>query len=100
MTCMTVSPSLSWPRTPIWKSFRRAHAAGNEEKAARDLEQGLRYLKDAVLESRRLVNGLRTLALDDLGLAGALEEAVAEEKAAGWVGGRRLCAQYRGTPVR
>ena len=67
------------------ESFRRAHASGKEEKAGRDLDQGLRYLKEAVLESRRLVNGLRTLALDDLGLAGALEEAVAEEKQrAGW----------------
>ena len=67
------------------EGFRRAHAAGNEAKAERDLEQGLRYLKEAVTESRRLVNGLRTLALDDLGLAGALEEAVAEEKErAGW----------------
>jgi len=67
------------------ESFHRAHRLGNEEKAERDLSQGLRYLKEAVMESRRLVNGLRTLALDDLGLAGALEEAVAEEKArAGW----------------
>ena len=67
------------------EGFRRAHAAGKEEKAARDLDQGLRYLQEAVTESRRLVNGLRTLALDDLGLAGALEEAVADEKGrAGW----------------
>ena len=67
------------------EGFRRAHAAGNSDKADRDLEQGLRYLKEAVTESRRLVNGLRTLALDDLGLAGALEEAVADEKErAGW----------------
>ena len=67
------------------ESFHRAHRLGNEEKAERDLNQSLRYLKEAVMESRRLVNGLRTLALDDLGLAGALEEAVAEEKArAGW----------------
>ena len=67
------------------ESFHRAHRLGNEEKAERDLDQSLRYLKEAVMESRRLVNGLRTLALDDLGLAGALEEAVAEEKArAGW----------------
>ncbi len=67
------------------ESFRRAHSAGNEDKAGRELEQGLRYLKEAVVESRRLVNGLRSLALDDLGLAGALEQLVAEEKArAGW----------------
>jgi PAS domain S-box-containing protein len=67
------------------EAFRRAHAAGKEERAARELEQGLRYLKEAVVESRRLVNGLRSLALDDLGLAGALEQLLAEEKTrAGW----------------
>ena len=67
------------------EGFRSAHASGKEEKARCDLDQGLRYLKEAVIESRRLVNGLRTLALDDLGLAGALEEAVADEKGrAGW----------------
>jgi Signal transduction histidine kinase len=63
------------------ESFRRAHAQGKADKAERDLDQGLRYLKEAVVESRRLVNGLRSLALDDLGLAGALEQLVAEEKA-------------------
>ena len=67
------------------ESFRHAHLLGKQEKAERDLDQGLRYLKEAVVESRRLVNGLRTLALDDLGLAGALEEAVSEEKSrANW----------------
>lgn len=67
------------------ESFRSAHRQGKQEKAARDLDQGLRYLREAVLESRRLVNGLRTLALDDLGLAGALEEVLSEEKSrAGW----------------
>lgn len=67
------------------EAFRRARDSGKEERAERELEQGLRYLHEAVLESRRLVNGLRTLALDDLGIAGALEQLLAEEKArAGW----------------
>jgi signal transduction histidine kinase len=67
------------------ESFRRAHEAGREEKAQRELGKGMSYLKEAVIESRRLVNGLRTLALDDLGLAGALEQLVADEKTrAGW----------------
>ncbi len=67
------------------ESFHRAHEAGREEKAQRELGKGMSYLKEAVVESRRLVNGLRTLALDDLGLAGALEQLVADEKArAGW----------------
>jgi PAS domain S-box-containing protein len=68
------------------EAFRRAHEAGKEERANRELDQGLRYLKEAVVESRRMVNGLRSLALDDLGLAGALEQLVTEEKArADWV---------------
>jgi len=66
-------------------TFRRAHGEGNTEKAERELKQGLKYLQDAVIESRRMINGLRSLALDDLGLAGALDQMVAEEKArAGW----------------
>ena len=67
------------------EAFRYAREAGKNEKANHELDQGLLYLKEAVTESRRLVNGLRTLALDDLGLAGALEQLVAEEKLrAGW----------------
>jgi signal transduction histidine kinase len=67
------------------ETARRAYASEQREKASREMEQGLRYLKEAVLESRRLVNGLRMLALDDLGLAGALEQMVAEEKKrTGW----------------
>jgi signal transduction histidine kinase len=67
------------------EAFKRAQQTGNQEKAERELNQGLGYLKEAVVESRRLVNGLRLLALDDLGLAGALEQLVSEEKErAGW----------------
>lgn len=63
-----------------FESFLRAHQAGNEERANQAMEHGLRYLKEAVTEARRLVNGLRALALDDLGLAGALEQLLLEEK--------------------
>ncbi|HLV79541.1 MAG TPA: PAS domain S-box protein [Chthonomonadaceae bacterium] len=67
------------------EAFKRAHQAKNEDKAEREMEQGLRYLKEAVVESRRLVNGLRSLVLDDLGLAGAVEQLLADEKErAGW----------------
>jgi signal transduction histidine kinase len=67
------------------EAFKRAQQTGNQERAERELNQGLAYLKEAVVESRRLVNGLRLLALDDLGLAGALEQLVSEEKErAGW----------------
>lgn len=61
-------------------SFQSARVKGNTERADRAFENGLHYLHEAVMESRRLVNGLRALALDDLGLAGALEQLVDEEK--------------------
>ncbi len=65
--------------------FRAAWNNQEDERARRELDKGLRYLNDAVVESRRLVNGLRSLALDDLGLAGALEQLSSEEKQrAGW----------------
>jgi len=63
-----------------FESFRTARRKGNEARADRALEQGMHLLKEAVTESRRLVNGLRALALDDLGLVGALEQLVEEEK--------------------
>jgi signal transduction histidine kinase len=67
------------------EAYRRARDAGRAERAAEHFDAGLRYLKEAVVESRRLVNGLRALALDDLGLAGAVEQMVNEEKErAGW----------------
>src|SRR5207248_1955468 len=40
------------------ESFKRAYETGNRERAEREMDQGLRYLKEAVVESRRLVNGL------------------------------------------
>lgn len=67
------------------EAFRYAQDDGKTEKAGRELEQGLKYLKQAAIESRRLINGLRCLALDDLGLVGALEQLLDEEKVhAGW----------------
>ncbi len=62
------------------EGFQKAHKKGNVEKADRDLAHGLKYLKEAVIESRRMVNGLRPLALDDLGLVGAVEQLVVEKK--------------------
>ena len=64
---------------------RQAQEDGNKEKFAEMMAQGMRYLGDAVVESRRLVSGLRLLALDDIGLAGAVHQLCNEEKArAGW----------------
>lgn len=67
------------------ETFRHAQEAKDDAKAGRELEHGLRYLKEAIVESRRLVNGLRTLALDNMTLAGALEQLLNDEKVrAGW----------------
>ena len=63
-----------------FEAFKRANETGNAERAARQADQGLTYLKQAVVESRRMINNLRLLVLDDLGLTGALEQLVAEEK--------------------
>jgi signal transduction histidine kinase len=66
-------------------AFQRAYAQAGNNSEDEDLTLGLKYLQDAVVESRRLVNGLRLLALDDMGLAGALAQLVQEEKVrAGW----------------
>jgi len=45
-----------------------------------ELEMGMKYLHEAVIEARRLVNGLRALALDELGLVGSLEQLLVEEQ--------------------
>jgi PAS domain S-box-containing protein len=45
-----------------------------------DLQKALKYLHEAVIEARRMVNGLRSLALDELGLVGALEQLLQEER--------------------
>lgn len=66
-------------------AFQRTYQPTGLTEGDDDLTLGLKYLKDAVVESRRLVNGLRSLALDDMGLAGALAQLVQEEKSrAGW----------------
>lgn len=45
-----------------------------------EMQKGLKYLQSAVVEARRMVNGLRSLALDELGLVGALEQLLVEER--------------------
>jgi len=62
------------------EGYRAARADLQVDPHLEELEQGLRFLKEAVVESRRLVNGLRTLYLDDLGLAGAVEQLLFEER--------------------
>ena len=67
------------------ETFEHSQENGKGEKAARELAQTSRLLQKSVAESRRLINGLRTFTLDDLGLAGALELLLREEQEhAGW----------------
>lgn len=74
-----------WASHAHLQTFQQQWEEGRGDRAGSELGQGLEYLRQAVAESRRLINGLRALALDDLGLAGALEELLSEEKArAGW----------------
>jgi signal transduction histidine kinase len=71
------------------EAFRTAHAEGAEDEAQEELDLATRFLRDAVVETRRVVSGLRSLALDDLGLAGALEQLLSEERErAGWESAR------------
>lgn len=48
---------------------------------ARELEEGIRLVQAAAAESRRLIGGLRPPALDELGLAAAVESIVDEARA-------------------
>ncbi len=67
------------------EAYEYAQSSQDPEKAARELAETSRCLQKAVKESRQLIGGLRSLALDDLGLCGALEVLVGEKKQhAGW----------------
>jgi signal transduction histidine kinase len=48
--------------------------------APQNFDDGLRLLQAAVLESRRLIGGLRPPALDELGLIAAIESLVADAR--------------------
>lgn len=64
-------------------AFFESYAAGvapTTEALPEDLQKGLKYLQEAVIEARRMVNGLRALALDEQGLAAALDQLVHEER--------------------
>lgn len=63
------------------QAFGRAQSQGQAQRAAREWEKTSRAMEEAVTESRRLINGLRPLALDDLGLELALHQLVDEEAA-------------------
>lgn len=91
------------------ETFQAAQQEGDQETAAAELAQGLHYLQEAIVEARSLINGMRSLALDDLGLIGALEQLLIEEKShAGWqqadltqnVGERRFDSAIESTVFR
>jgi signal transduction histidine kinase len=67
------------------QTYRHLREAGQDGNAEKELESGIRYLKESIVESRRLINGQRSLNLEDMGLAGALEQLLNDEKGrAGW----------------
>lgn len=73
----------------------RETCGGHTEAASAGLRRGCDALSDAIAEGRRIIEGLRPAALDDLGLAEALIE-LAEDTAR--VGGWRLELAVRQLP--
>lgn len=58
---------------------------GDCQSAEQETDSALELLRKAVVEARCLMNGLRTPDLDELGLVGALEQLLIQEKRrAGW----------------
>lgn len=67
------------------EAFEHSQTSGDTQKAAHELGQATQLLQKSVTESRRLINGLRSLILDDLGLCSALDGLLHEEgELAGW----------------
>ncbi len=54
---------------------------GGPPEMTRELEEGIRLVQSAAEESRRLIGGLRPPALDELGLAAAVESIVDDARA-------------------
>lgn len=74
------------------EAYEYAQTRQKPEKAARELAETSRHLQKAVEESRRMIGGLRSLALDDLGLCVALHQLIRDEKEhAGWSGADFCC---------
>ena len=61
------------------QAFQHAHP---ECERAEAWQEGLRLLRSAVQESRRLIGGLRPPALDELGIVAAVESLIAEAREA------------------
>lgn len=54
--------------------------ANRDRPASRELDEGIRLLRAAAEESRRLIGGLRPPALDELGIVDAIESLVADAR--------------------
>ncbi|MEI6505893.1 MAG: ATP-binding protein [Planctomycetota bacterium] len=54
--------------------------AQRDRPASQELEEGIRLLREATEESRRLIGGLRPPALDELGIIDAIESLVADAR--------------------
>ncbi len=59
-----------------YQHLHKCQETGGEQQ----FQLGVRYLEQAVQESRRMVNGLRALTLEELGISGALEQLLQEAK--------------------
>ena len=57
-----------------------AHLHAHEGREPRELVDGMRLLRAAAEESRRLIGGLRPPALDELGIVEAIESLVADAR--------------------
>lgn len=64
----------------IYEQYRNSDQSGSD-----DIRRGCETLTEAIVEGRRIVEGLRPAVLDDLGLTEAIEEvAQVSAQAAGW----------------
>ena len=61
------------------EAFQHLHRCEDTAGMAQ-LTQGVKYLHQAAEESRRMVNGLRALTLEELGICGALDQLLQEAK--------------------
>jgi signal transduction histidine kinase len=66
-------------------AFLDSYCTKNDTPEDMDLEKGLTCLRLAVNESRRLINGLRALTLDEMGLGRSIQQLLDEQaELAGW----------------
>ena len=62
----------------FFETFRDERTTRESDVAERRLELGVKYLNDALVETRRIMSHLRPALLDDLGLVPALRSSLSE----------------------